>query len=154
MTVSSRIFGIKINNKKTDVFAPLADMLNHREPRQTQWFYSDLHKSFLIQAIDSIEKGDEIFDSYGKKCNSRFLLNYGFVLENNDSNEFPITVEISENDPLYYYKSQILKKTTRKTFKVQEGFREMSILHLLSFLRLYNFQGDVGLFLNVIHKNR
>ena len=24
-----------------------------------------------------------MYDSYGKKCNSRFLLNYGFAVENN-----------------------------------------------------------------------
>jgi hypothetical protein len=25
----------------------------------------------------------QLFDSYGKKCNSRFLLNYGFAVEEN-----------------------------------------------------------------------
>jgi len=33
MLVSSRIFGIKINKKSTDVLAPYADMLNHKLPR-------------------------------------------------------------------------------------------------------------------------
>jgi histone-lysine N-methyltransferase SETD3 len=60
MVVSSRIFGIKINNKKTDCFAPLADMLNHRRPRKTKWYYSDQIKSFVIHAINEIEKGEEV----------------------------------------------------------------------------------------------
>ena len=41
MTVSSRIFGISIKGVKTDAFVPLADMLNHRRPKQTSWMYSD-----------------------------------------------------------------------------------------------------------------
>ncbi len=60
MAVSSRIFGIKLNGRKTDCFAPLADMLNHRRPRQTQWFYSDELKSFVIQAVQDIPKGEEV----------------------------------------------------------------------------------------------
>lgn len=60
MAVSSRIFGIKIENKKTDCFAPLADMLNHRRPRQTQWFYSDLHNSFIIQSLQDINASEEV----------------------------------------------------------------------------------------------
>ena len=27
--------------------------------------------------------GMQVYDSYGRKCNSRFLLNYGFAVENN-----------------------------------------------------------------------
>lgn len=34
-----------------------------------------------------------IFDSYGRKCNSRFFLNYGFVVEGNDANEVNLAVE-------------------------------------------------------------
>ena len=41
-----------------------------------------------------------IFDSYGRKCNSRFLLNYGFVVEDNDANEVNVIVEACQNDPL------------------------------------------------------
>ena len=71
--ISSRIFGIAINNNKTDALAPFADLLNHRRPRQTQWYYDDNLESFIIQAIDNIKQGNEIFDSYGKKTNARLL---------------------------------------------------------------------------------
>jgi histone-lysine N-methyltransferase SETD3 len=60
MAVSSRIFGIKVNGKKTDCFAPIADMLNHKRPRQTQWFYSDDLKNFVIQSLQDIQKGEEV----------------------------------------------------------------------------------------------
>ena len=38
-------------------------------------------------------------DSYGKKCNSRFLLNYGFIVLDNDGNEYPFSVHFHEDDP-------------------------------------------------------
>ena len=60
MAVSSRIFGIRVNGKKTDCLAPLADMLNHKRPRQTQWFYSEELKSFVIQARHEIKKNEQV----------------------------------------------------------------------------------------------
>lgn len=41
MIVSSRIFGVLINNKKTDALVPIADMLNHKTPKLTSWYFSD-----------------------------------------------------------------------------------------------------------------
>ena len=41
-----------------------------------------------------------VFDSYGRKCNSRFLLNYGFIVEDNDANEVAISIYIDKSDPL------------------------------------------------------
>jgi histone-lysine N-methyltransferase SETD3 len=66
MAVSSRIFGIKVNKKKTDCFSPLADMLNHKRPRQTQWYYSDEHGGFLIQSLQDIEKGEQVITYLNK----------------------------------------------------------------------------------------
>ncbi len=48
-----------------------------------------------------------MYDSYGQKCNHRFLLNYGFAVEDNSEldgfcpNEVPIEVSMPANDPLY-----------------------------------------------------
>jgi len=88
--VSSRIFGITINGVKTDGFVPLADMLNHRRPRQTTWYYDDIKEGFIIDACDDIPRGSQVYDSYGRKCNSRFFLNYGFINQDNDADEVPI----------------------------------------------------------------
>lgn len=51
-----------------------------------------------------------IFDSYGRKCNSRFLLNYGFVVDENDSNEVNITVTADLNDPLLLLKEDSIEE--------------------------------------------
>ena len=80
MMVSSRIFGMNIEGTKTDGFVPMADMLNHKRPKQTTWTYTDEQKGFVIEALHDINRNEEVFDSYGKKCNSRFFLNYGFIV--------------------------------------------------------------------------
>ena len=150
MAVSSRIFGIKVFGKKTDSLSPLADMLNHKRPRHTQWYFSDELNCFVIQALQDIEKGQQVFDSYGKKCNSRFLLNYGFIVENNDSNEYPFTLELSEDSKNFEFKSQIVNlKSASKTFRVQGNIEDQSFIELMSYLRFINYEGRIDILLNV-----
>jgi protein-histidine N-methyltransferase len=73
-------------------------MLNHKRPRQTSWYYCDERKGFVIDSLAAIKRGEQIYDSYGKKCNSRFLLNYGFINLNNDANEYPYRVGLPNTD--------------------------------------------------------
>lgn len=87
MIVSSRVFGIVVDKLKTDALVPYADMLNHKLPKQTCWYFCDRDQGFVIKSLRDIEGGTEIYDSYGQKCNSRFLLNYGFTLPQNICNE-------------------------------------------------------------------
>ena len=99
MMVSSRIFGIQVEGVKTDGFVAYADMLNHKRPRQTTWSYTDEKRGFIIEAMEDIKRGEQVYDSYGKKDNSRFLLNYGFINLNNDANEVPLKISYNRNDP-------------------------------------------------------
>lgn len=157
MAVSSRIFGIKINGKKTDTLCPIADLLNHKRPRQTQWFYSDTLNSFVIQALDNIKENQEIFDSYGKKCNSRFFLNYGFIVDNNESNEYPLYLELPKSSDLYSIKAKLIdniftntsKNYNKKLFKLQKGIDNPVFYNLISFLRFVYFEGKIDVFLEV-----
>ena len=109
MCVCSRIFGMDIGTTKTDGFVPYADMLNHKRPRQTSWTYCNKRQGFIIEALEDIPRGVNIMDSYGKKCNSRFLLNYGFIVENNDANEYPFKMELDPDDPLFSVKYQLIQ---------------------------------------------
>ena len=155
MIISSRIFGITINNEKTDVLVPYADLLNHKRPRQTQWYYDDKINSFVIQATEDIMIGEEIYDSYGKKTNSRFLLNYGFALENNDSAEYALSVIFNDCYPLYEAKKQILKNSKKlvKIFYLNINLYESQIIELLSFLRFCMFDGNINEFLKISNYN-
>ena len=146
MIVSSRIFGVKIKNLKTEVFAPYADMLNHRRVRQTHWYYDDSYNAFVISAIENIEPGYELYDSYGKKCNSRFLLNYGFTLENNEDNEYKLSITLAENSYKYKEKSAILKNSITKKFTLRKDLEDTQAALLFSFLRFVCFDGDTNLY--------
>lgn len=84
LVVITRIFGLVINGVKTDGLVPMADMLNHKRPRETKWTYDEGRGGFTITSLKPMQRGDQIFDSYGQKCNSRFFVNYGFALEENE----------------------------------------------------------------------
>lgn len=83
MIVCSRNFGLLINGHRTSALVPHADMLNHYRPRETRWTYCEESQCFTITTLQSIARGAQVYDSYGQKCNHRFLLNYGFCVENN-----------------------------------------------------------------------
>jgi len=83
MCVCSRNFGMTINGLRTAALVPYADMLNHYRPRETKWQYDDDRNGFTVISLQTISCGSPVYDSYGQKCNHRFLLNYGFSIENN-----------------------------------------------------------------------
>ena len=153
--ISSRIFGIAINDNKTDVLAPFADLLNHKRPRQTQWYYDDNLESFVIQATENIKEGSEIFDSYGKKTNARFLLNYGFCLDDNDTSEYLLTVELNNSYPLFELKKNFFQNEYElvRAFNLNNNFYESQIIELLSFLRFILFNGDINDLYNAINSS-
>eukprot|EP01041_Mallomonas_annulata_P003490 gene3490-6947_t len=99
MCVCSRNFGLTVNGLRTAALVPYADMLNHYRPRETKWQYDDLRDGFTIVSLQSIGPNAQVYDSYGQKCNHRFLLNYGFSVENNM--EVPILFQLMRDDPLY-----------------------------------------------------
>ena len=139
--ISSRVFGVTIKGKKNDIIAPYADMLNHKRPRQTHWNYDDACNAFVIKGVSNVKKGDEVFDSYGIKCNSRFLLNYGFTVENNEDNEFKIILILNESSPYFKEKMEYLGgKNYAKKFSLVLNLSDSKIIQFFSFLRfiLYN----------------
>jgi len=92
----------------------------------------------VIDALEDIPRGEQIFDSYGKKCNTRFLLNYGFINLNNDANEFPIIVGIQEQDSLYGAKLEIIGSApARRTYRLPTDFEDVgqAFRKLMSWLR-------------------
>ena len=98
MLIASRIFGLVIDGIKTDALVPYADMLNHKRPKETLWYYSDEKKGFVVEALQKIKRGDQVYYSYGGKCNSRFLMSYGFTNPTNDYKEREFKIELQEKD--------------------------------------------------------
>ena len=144
MMVSSRIFGIQVDNVKTDGFVAYADMLNHKRPRQTTWTYTDDRKGFIIEAMEDIKRGEQVYDSYGKKCNSRFFLNYGFINQPNDANEVPIKVYYNTDDTMIEVKKELINdQADFKKFRVVENFEERVMCEFMSWLRFVEFDENI-----------
>ena len=142
--VCSRIFGVTIDGNKTDALVPFADMINHRIPKQSSWVFSQNDNGFVMEAITDIERGQEVFDSYGKKCNSRFLLNYGFVIPNNETNEVSFKVTFDNKDPLMDLKAKLVGKNhLTKIFKTSTNSLDSGLMELLGFLRFRFIHDEV-----------
>jgi histone-lysine N-methyltransferase SETD3 len=81
--VGSRNFGIMVDGQKRTSLVPFADMLNHFRPRETSWAFDSSKRCFSISSLQALQPGQQVLDSYGRKDNARFLLHYGFAVENN-----------------------------------------------------------------------
>ncbi|CAI5700447.1 unnamed protein product [Peronospora effusa] len=109
MIVCSRNFGLTIDGVKTAALVPFADMLNHYRPRETSWTFDQSIDAFTITSLGTIGAGAQVYDSYGKKCNHRFLLNYGFAVEDNteedgrNPNEVLIDFQLQPGDGQLFY---------------------------------------------------
>lgn len=111
-------------------------MLNHRRPKQTSWSYDQQRGGFVIEALEEIPRGEQVYDSYGKKCNSRFFLNYGFIVLNNDGNEVALKVPYDDADPLKQAKEQLIGETLgTKTFRIMIAYSETIVQEFLGHLR-------------------
>lgn len=82
-------------------------------------------------------------------------MNYGFIVEKNDGNEFPFTVSIEESDPLYSLKKNLLQSDfMKKTLRVQDNFHEQSVVDFLSMLRFKTFSDDFNELFNIFVTNK
>ena len=110
MCVCSRNFGLQMDGHRTSALVPHADMLNHYRPRETKWTFDEDRQAFTITSLQHIPAGAQVYDSYGQKCNHRFLLNYGFAVEDNREldgfcpNEVPVELHVDPDDPLFQEK--------------------------------------------------
>jgi len=75
---------------KDTVMVPFADMANHRIPPNTHWYYDKKKDSFIVHATKYLTNGENIFESYGQKCNYRYFVNYGFTIDKNPFEEVVI----------------------------------------------------------------
>ena len=96
--VSSRTFGVKINNKETTILSPYIDMANHNnEKKNTYWTFDNKKNSFILEATKDIKKSSEIYDTYGKKSNKYLYILYGFTERDNKIKE----INLLYNDKQY-----------------------------------------------------
>ena len=80
--VLSRAF--EFDRGKRRAMVPFADLLNTNRHQDRHVDFEFEGGAFVMRAIRSGIEGDEVTDSYGPKSNARYLLNYGFALEDNN----------------------------------------------------------------------
>jgi histone-lysine N-methyltransferase SETD3 len=84
-------------------------MFNHKfQVTETDWNYDEEDKAFTITALQDIDAEDEIFLTYGSKCNSRLFTNYGFALPENSENTLVVECPLPFTDPLYWIKVRVM----------------------------------------------
>lgn len=136
--VITRIFGMVIRGTKTEGLVPYADLLNHKRPRDTRWAYEDARGGFVITALRPIAKGEQVFDSYGSKCNHRFFVNYGFALLDNPDNETVLYAAVSPGHDAYHDKCALLQQagySSSRVFQIPASTKDRKARELLSFAR-------------------
>lgn len=94
--IITRVYAVErdINDQpvKDNVLVPFADMANHVMTSNTHWFFDKKMDSFIVKAVKYLSPGDNLFESYGKKCNYRYFVNYGFTMENNEAEEVVVVL--------------------------------------------------------------
>ena len=98
LVVISRVYTFQMGNGKIiEAMVPFADMFNHSRKPNTEWEFNINRDEFVMASCRGISKGDELTDSYGTKCCSRFFLNYGFVLDGNQEyNQTSIFIDLKD----------------------------------------------------------
>jgi histone-lysine N-methyltransferase SETD3 len=114
----------------------MADMLNHKRPNETSWTFDDSRNAFTITTTKRLLKSAQIFDSYGRKCNSRFFVNYGFALDFNEDNQVALFFDIPKDDQAYPIKSKLLGGQRTRRFQVAFEHKERCTKKCVSFLRI------------------
>jgi histone-lysine N-methyltransferase SETD3 len=143
--VGSRNFGIVVDGEKRTAMVPHADMLNHYRPRETSWTFDNSRQCFTITSLSSLVPGQQVMDSYGKKCNSKFLLHYGFAVEVNREedgkcqNELLITLSVlpETQDPLRSTKLSVLGPArASRSFRISMNIEDKATMDAFSYLRV------------------
>lgn len=91
----------------------------------SRWQFDDQLNGFTITALRDIPRGSQVYDSYGRKCNSRFFVNYGFALEDNEEdNEALVRVQVTKEHPGFAVKAR-LAGPTRNLLNIRGQLRQV-----------------------------
>jgi len=144
LAVITRIFGFDVDGAKTDGLVPMADMLNHKRPNETTWKFDQGLRAFTITTTKRLLKGAQIFDSYGRKCNSRYFVNYGFSLEENEDNQVAMNFDMvpQSQDKNYQLKAALLGGGQTRRFQIPFDHLEKVTAEAFSWLRVAHADDD------------
>lgn len=116
-TVQARAFGRRLSWM---ALVPLADNLNHANV-STKYDMdvggNDMFRLFPTNG-NCYKKGDEVFNSYGRRDNHHLLLYYGFALTNNEWDVFDLDFDVKEFMSCYANTHTHLPRETARTHRL------------------------------------
>lgn len=122
-------------------------MFNTQVPKNASWSFDNDKRGFRVIAHKDIAKNEQIFDTYGNKCNSRYFINYGFINSNNQNfNEFPLSLNLTNRDPQFDGKIKVILGSSSKVsrrFKLMSNLTVPVFFITLSWCRFLVFNGDL-----------
>ena len=127
LAVGTRVFSLCINGAKTSVLAPLADMMNHKNPAGSSWSYCNRKEAFTLTACCNMFDGEAVYESYGVKDNKRFFASYGFCLDDNAANEVCVVIK----------GELMVDERQSRSFTVRQCY-DGAMEEMMSFLRMVN----------------
>jgi protein-histidine N-methyltransferase len=145
VTVTTRIFGAKLNGEPTNCLVPFVDLINDGLPWNARWGWSSDGECFEVIAISAIPRGKEVRTTYGAKGNFQMLRNYGFVHEHNPNNEVMVPFELPQGDSLMEEKCKwvgITDPSLRHTFSLPLMPDARRLIELFSDLRILHAQAE------------
>jgi hypothetical protein len=79
------------NQETVPILFPVVDLLNHSGSAKVEWDFQP-RASFSLKLLegDTFQPGQELFNNYAPKQNDELLLGYGFCLEDNPIEQFPL----------------------------------------------------------------
>ncbi|GAX79600.1 hypothetical protein CEUSTIGMA_g7041.t1 [Chlamydomonas eustigma] len=112
-------------------------LLSYSSTSKAMLQYNSEHETIQLVADREYEEGEALCAWCGPQPNSRLLLNYGLVDENNPYDKLQVTITLPNNDPLFRIKRAVLQPfglATQQTFDL--GRNKPLPPALLPFMRL------------------
>jgi len=115
-TVQARAFGRRL---PWTALVPFADCLNHTNV-QTKYNYDSRFKWFP-SGTNCYLKGQEVFNSYGRRPNDNLLMEYGFAMRDNSWDEVEVPFELGPQDEELFKHKRVwlgdLRMSVMQTFR-------------------------------------
>lgn len=134
--VMTRVHATRRGEPPFLAMVPLSDMFDHATQNNTEWAV-DNHGGCVIRTERPVERGDRLFESYGR-CNAQLLDEYGFCLEDNPKNVAEIRLPtLLPSHPLFKVTEKLgQERWGKRTFRVAADYHSNGTRALFSYLRL------------------
>eukprot|EP01028_Stygiella_incarcerata_P013142 TRINITY_DN81557_c0_g1_i1.p1 TRINITY_DN81557_c0_g1~~TRINITY_DN81557_c0_g1_i1.p1 ORF type:complete len:480 (+),score=150.05 TRINITY_DN81557_c0_g1_i1:137-1441(+) len=151
-TVWKRSFYVKEGEQTVSALIPGLDLFNHG-PVETSFKLDDDAGNIVASTVTPVKKGNQVYLSRGPKSNFELLLEYGYVLDENKSDNVALNVRMTGVDRLARLKASMLEIAGLPVNGTYLLFEEHISEELLTALRIQLLrEEDMNLFGKALDK--